>query len=354
MIKIEAKTLPEAMEEASRHFDCSVTQLKIEVIQHPKAGILGLFQKPAIIVAVKKNEFVQAPKSTQTEVQAKKTEPKRAPAQAEREKSTETAPEKFEKTAVKRVKKKPQKSDEKGFVSSRSDIIAPTSLVTAQDDYESYFDDEEAFDYSSSKNDSDFKSKSEVLEHIAKHEKEETEIKRVKRERFDNGVVDDFFESRLSIEEMAAEIETHLNRLFSKACFEIEPVKVSVYEEHTVLVEFSGKDAALLIGKEGYRYKALSYMIFNWINAKYGLQLRLEIAEFLKNQEEMVHKYLEGICTQVVHEGRAQTKILDGVLVQIALKHLRLTFPDKYVAIRTNRDGLKYIIINSFRSHANH
>ena len=91
-------------------------------------------------------------------------------------------------------------------------------------------------------------------------------------------------------------------------------------------------------------------MLFNWINAKYGLQLRLEIAEFLKNQEEGVAKYLESVYEIVERDSRAQTKILDGVLVQIALKELRGRYPDKYVAIRTTRDGLKYIIINDYHA----
>ena len=92
-------------------------------------------------------------------------------------------------------------------------------------------------------------------------------------------------------------------------------------------------------------------MLFNWINAKYDLQLRLEIAEFLKNQEESVGRYLEGVCQSIDRDGRAQTKILDGVLVQIALKELRERYPEKYVVIRSTRDGLKYILVNDY--HAN-
>ena len=89
-------------------------------------------------------------------------------------------------------------------------------------------------------------------------------------------------------------------------------------------------------------------MLFNWINAKYSLGLRLEIAEFLKNQEEAVNRYLQSVKESVDRDGRAQTKILDGVLVQIALRELRAMYPDKYVAIRSTRDGLKYIIINDY------
>jgi spoIIIJ-associated protein len=160
-----------------------------------------------------------------------------------------------------------------------------------------------------------------------------------------------FFEEELSAYECALEVKEHINALFKDICFDINEVSVSVYDENTLLVEFTGPDAALMIGKEGYRYKALSYMLFNWINATYGMQLRLEIAEFLKNQEESISRYLVAIFDIIDHEGRAQTKVLDGVLVQIALKQLRNRYPDRYVAIRSTRDGGKFIVINSYHEY---
>lgn len=156
---------------------------------------------------------------------------------------------------------------------------------------------------------------------------------------------------QLSAQECADEVKEQINILFKDICFDINDVEVSVYDENTLLVEFTGADAALMIGKEGYRYKALSYMLFNWINAVYGMQLRLEIAEFLKNQEESISRYLINICDIIDQEGRAQTKVLDGVLVQIALKQLRERYPDRYVAIRSTRDGGKFIIINSYHEY---
>ena len=151
--------------------------------------------------------------------------------------------------------------------------------------------------------------------------------------------------------DVAVNVEKEINELFKLTCYSIDKIEVSAYDKETLLVEFKGEDAALLIGKEGYRYKALSYMIFNWINTKYKLQLRLEIAEFLKNQEESVARYLVGVCENVDRDGRAQTKILDGVLVQIALRELRDKYPNKYVAIRSTRDGLKFIIINEYNNY---
>ncbi len=154
-----------------------------------------------------------------------------------------------------------------------------------------------------------------------------------------------------SAQECADEVKIKINELFRSICFDIDEVQVSVYDENTLLIEFTGPDAALMIGKEGYRYKALSYMLFNWINAVYGMQLRLEIAEFLKNQEESISRYLIGVCEMIDQEGRAQTKVLDGVLVQIALKQLRERYPDRYVAIRSTRDGGKFIVINSYHEY---
>ena len=159
----------------------------------------------------------------------------------------------------------------------------------------------------------------------------------------------DFYQ--LSAQECADEVKEQINILFKDICFDINAVDVSVYDENTLLVEFTGADAALMIGKEGYRYKALSYMLFNWINAVYGMQLRLEIAEFLKNQEESISRYLINVCDVIDQDGRAQTKVLDGVLVQIALKQLRDRYPDRYVAIRSTRDGGKFIIINSYHEY---
>lgn len=160
-----------------------------------------------------------------------------------------------------------------------------------------------------------------------------------------------FFEEELSAYECALEVKEHINHLFKDICFDINDINVTVYDESTLLIEFSGPDAALMIGKEGYRYKALSYMLFNWINATYGMQLRLEIAEFLKNQEESISRYLIGIFDMIEREGRAQTKVLDGVLVQIALKQLRNRYPDRYVAIRSTREGGKFIVINSYHEY---
>ena len=264
MIKIEAITLEDAYSKAASQLECSVTELVVEVVQYPSSGFLGLFRKPAIIVATQK------------------------PLPQEEE-------EQVEEPSIQEDAPMP--------VSEDSLINEPKSMET--DAFPSFVSSQDEMQQES--------------EEVA-----------------------------LAMEEAVEEIAKELHALFAHLCFELDEIKVAPYDETTIYVELNGEDAALLIGKEGYRYKALSYMLFNWINATYGFQLRLEIAEFLKNQEEAVGRYLESVKESVDRDGRAQTKILDGVLVQIALRELRAAYPDKYVAIRTTREGLKYIIINDY------
>ena len=308
MIKIEAITLEEAYSNAALKLECSITELQIEVVQAPSSGFLGLFKKKAIIVAVPKAKNSSDEKP---ELKAKKEKvEKKTEAKVERKKET-TKPKETPKQEVKKKEKPAKKKQEHKVL---NDTIMPESFVSTQDD--------EDYDM-------------EDINFTADYEDEE-EIKEV--------VVQD----TTNANEVAAIVEEEVNKLFNLTCFNIDKIEVSAYDAQTLLVEFKGEDAALLIGKEGYRYKALSYMIFNWINTKYKLQLRLEIAEFLKNQEESVTRYLVGVCENIDRDGRAQTKILDEVLVQIALKELREKYPNKYVAIRSTRDGLKFIIINDY------
>ena len=290
MIKIEAVTLEQAYKDAAATLKCSVTEMAVEVVQAPSGGFLGLFKKPAIIVAA-----------------------------IDKSKTTETKQKLPLKRANKSQEKEPEAESTPTFL---NDTILPTSFVSDQDeeleedlasglDYTADYDD--AFD-------------EDNIEAVAQ-------------------------EVAIDIDAVANEVQKEINDLFKLICFEIDAIEVSAYDKETLLVEFKGEDAALLIGKEGYRYKALSYMLFNWINTKYDAQLRLEIAEFLKNQEESVGRYLTSVYENIDRDGRAQTKILDGVLVQIALKELRERYPEKYVVIRSTRDGLKYILVNDYHTN---
>jgi spoIIIJ-associated protein len=78
--------------------------------------------------------------------------------------------------------------------------------------------------------------------------------------------------------------------------------------------------------------------------------LRLEVAQFLKNQEEAIYNYLDPAIETIKKEGYFKTKILDGILIHIALTKLRDEFPNKYVAVKTTQRGDKYILVNEYRN----
>lgn len=327
MIKIESTTLEQACKDAASALGCSASELAIEIVQTPSKGFMGLFKKSAIIVAVKKtkdkiSQDAQNIQKTSTDIKETKQafpEQKERSVEEKLQSKFELKPEpKREFKAEPKKEFKPEhksrKESSKQHHNIVNDTIMPQSFVSMQED-DDY--DMEDINYTADYDDED-------LEENAK--------------------------TRISAYQVSKSVEKEINELFKSICFKIEKIEVSAYDENTLLVEFKGEDAALLIGKEGYRYKALSYMIFNWINTKYQLQLRLEIAEFLKNQEESVARYLVTVCENIDRDGRAQTKILDGVLIQIALKELREKYPNKYVAVRSTRDGLKFIIINDYHN----
>lgn len=149
-------------------------------------------------------------------------------------------------------------------------------------------------------------------------------------------------------DEIIAEISAAIEEMLSFMPYKIHTIQVSFCDPQTLYIFLDGADSALLIGERGYRYKALSYLLFNWIQPTYGYNIRLEIAQFLQNQEEAIEAYLVGIINEVRREGKAQTKPLDGILAFIALKKLRDTFPDKYISFRQNTQNERYIVINDF------
>ena len=144
------------------------------------------------------------------------------------------------------------------------------------------------------------------------------------------------------------EIASGIEALLGDSCFQVALVELKV-EDDLVSIMIDGEDAALMIGKEGYRYKALSYVLHNWIKIKFDKNITLEIAQFLHNQTQMIEEYLESIISRVESTGKAQTKPLDGILVKLALEKLRERFPEKYVAIRNIKDGRKIVIVNAYR-----
>ena len=311
MKRVEAATLEEAYAIAASQLSCSVTDLECEVVQYPSKGIFGLLKKDAIIVATCKADKKSVSKNT-AKKEKKPTEPTVLKTRTTTEKTKTEKPEvKVEKSEkpIASSTSIEKKINEKDAV--LDSFFVGTSAIAASD---SASDSAKASEsVSDSASDSESLSESE------------------------NVVYD----------ELALLIENELKSLLFNSCFDIDVVEVDV-RDNTALIFIDGEDAALLIGKEGYRYNALSYMIFNWLHTKYELFIKLEIAEFLTSQQEMIRSYIQPLIVKIEKDGKGRTRPMDGILVQIALEQLREAFPNKYVAAKNSRDGRKFIVINEF------
>ncbi len=259
-IEIKAKTLEEALIQASIALNCPIINLQYEVIQTPSKGFLNIGKKEAIILAGVKESVKEVKEGSVKETSTKEIH--------------QSAEEKKQKLETE---------------TPQEEIITPKPPK--------------------------------------KNLKEESH----------NG-------NKLH------EIKQELKDLFSHLPYKINKVEVSLYEPGVLLIDIDGEDSALLIGEKGYRYKALSYLLFNWIHPAYGYSIRLEISTFLQNQEKVMEAQLQSTIMTVHEVGKGQMKAPDGVLTYIALKKLRKAFPNKYVSIKTNLNDEKYIVINDFNN----
>ncbi|GAA8559353.1 Jag N-terminal domain-containing protein [Helicobacter pylori] len=259
-IEIKAKTLEEALIQASIALNCPIINLQYEVIQTPSKGFLNIGKKEAIILVGVKESVKEIQEESVKETNTKEIH---------------------------------QNAEEK---KQNSEIETPQEKITTP-------------------------------KPSKKNLKEESH----------NG-------------DKLHEIEQELKDLFSHLPYKINKVEVSLYEPGVLLIDIDGEDSALLIGEKGYRYKALSYLLFNWIHPAYGYNIRLEISTFLQNQEKVMDTQLQNTIMTVHEVGKGQMKAPDGVLTYIALKKLRKAFPNKYVSIKTNLNDEKYIVINDFNN----
>ncbi|MFP6161638.1 Jag N-terminal domain-containing protein [Helicobacter pylori] len=260
-IEIKAKTLEEALIQASIALNCPIINLQYEVIQTPSKGFLSIGKKEAIILAGVKESVKEVKEESVKETNTKEIHQNNI---EEKKQKLETETPQEEKITPKPPKKNP---------------------------------------------------------------KEESHN-----------------------EDKLHEIKQELKDLFSHLPYKINKVEVSLYEPGVLLIDIDGEDSALLIGEKGYRYKALSYLLFNWIHPAYGYSIRLEISTFLQNQEKVMEAQLQSVIMTVHEVGKGQMKAPDGVLTYIALKKLRKAFPNKYVSIKTNLNDEKYIVINDFNN----
>lgn len=162
-------------------------------------------------------------------------------------------------------------------------------------------------------------------------------------------IEENFFQERLSPAEIAKKLTKEINELFALLPYEIEGVKVRVDQE-IAYVEFFGADCGLLIGERGYRYSSIYHLLAIWLKKEYGMGLRLEIADFLKNKERKIEEYLEENYNQIISRTFFQSRTFDPLTASIALRRFREAIPDKYIIIKQISEIESVISINEFRT----
>lgn len=383
MKKITANTLDAALIEATKEFNCSLTQIEYEVIQNPSNGIFGFLKKEAIIVATKKeNSSDISMKNIMQQTQiindnlqlnTKETQQDSINSTLKQEEieqikdnvnhnsiTTTSTQQSMDKQNIdnKNINDKDIKDKQtmQTLTHNVEDNPKIDTVNTNTENVSTLLKDEKYSQLESSNIDSN--ADKADIETKQANEHSFTANKRMQNDFdsifYDRDSVDcqDSIKQDLQqikdIESTCKEVQTELTELLQFLPLKLSRIQVEPYDNHTIFVVIDGLDAALLIGQKGYRYKSLSYLLFNWINACYGYNVRLEIAQFLKNQEDMMKSYLDSIIETAKLQGKAQTKALDGVLIHIALKILRDALPNKYIVFRENDDGEKYITINEF------
>ena len=297
MIKVEATTLEEAYSKASQELECSITELNFEVVQQPSNGFFGIFKKSAVIIATCK-------------VSTKKTQKPRVKKESKKE------------PLVKGYQKKQQAKEYTTIHHKKQEQVSNNFDIKEPDSGKDIFDN--FYSTTSKQKDAPLQDNTKSHQSTTKHT-------------YDVDITNS----------MLLEIKKELESLIGLTCYNINKIDVKKYNDHTILIDIDGNDAALLIGKDGYRYKAISYMLFNWLNPKYKVSIRLEIAQFLQNQEDTIYNYIDTLHEKIATQSRVQTKPLDGILLHIALNRLRELYPDKYVGVKTKNDK-KFVVLNDF------
>jgi spoIIIJ-associated protein len=276
MIKITSDTLEEAYQEACSKLQCSITKIKIEVVQYPR-NIFGIIKKPAIVIASIKNN---SSKELNIIIKKEKINKQKLDEDLENsillDKKTVSIP-----------------------VSDKRNTLSLNSVLN------SFYQDKSDLD-------------------ISQHSKPKNQ-------------------------DILDNIRKQINDVFLFDFIDFTLDEVSFYGDKTVYIKFVGKDIAVAIGKNGYRYKALSYLLFSWIHFEYNLFVKVELGEFLANQNKMIKKYLYKFIQEINTYGNGITEPLDGVLLHLGVEHLREIFPNKMVVIKSNKDKKRYIKVCDFK-----
>ncbi len=249
-IKVTAKTVDDAVMEASIQLGTSRDNIEYRVIEKETKGFLGLGAKPAVIEAKTKAEEEDIVKELFSEnAPAPKKEAPKAAKREEEKKVKEKAPEK--------KKEKPQKAKKKAEEVVKEEVPSAVS----------------------------------PKEEIKKEIKEEKKAPKAPRTPADP-------------EEAMKCAEEFLSSMFQAMGMEV--AIDTVFEEDTLNIELSGSDMGVLIGKRGQTLDSVQYLtslVVNKGKASY-VRVKIDTEDYRARRKATLENLAKNIAFKVKKTGR--------------------------------------------------
>ena len=278
-IKISAKSVEDAILEASIQFGTTRENIDYRVIEHETKGFLGLGAKKAVIEARKKVSFdedniikeVFSEKSDST----KKTAAKKKPAKKEKK------PEKAERAEKTERTDKPVKEEKAGKEKDKKAAKAVKEEKAVKVDKPEKAEKAERPEKAAKAEKADRPEKTEKKEKAEKPEKAE-KTERTPREPADPEVA-------------KARADQFLTDVFAAMDLEVE--KNITFENDVLSIELSGDEMGVLIGKRGQTLDSIQYLTSLIVNKGKAAYVRVKVDT--ENYRERRRATLENLAKNI-------------------------------------------------------
>ena len=343
MIKIETNTLEEAYQQATKELKCSAADVHLEIIQYPRK-VFGLFRKKAIVFAYKEQMMITTLQSEGTQQPTQEALPYN-----DSHDHSDTATSKPSKsTPTNTAKKSPP-------ITPTKKSAPPIVPIKSKNDQDSNDKSVDTISTANRPQGTPLTDTPPVVSRKAYNKKKN--LTNTLLEDFYLAPSKDFSNKLLTKDQLQSikvdtisEIKKEIEQTFLLEGFDYQLIEISMYNDKTIYIKFDGKDISILIGKQGYRYKALYHLLFAWIYGKYRLSVHLEVGQFLEKQQRVIRRQLGNFAKRVEEIGYGKTLPIEEAFIHIGLEYLRERCPDKHIINKKDAKGNSYIKVEEFRS----
>lgn len=274
--KYTAKTVNEAITNASVDLEVPSNRLEYEVIQEPSNGFLGIGSKPAIIQARVKEE--------------KKPEPVKEPAKEAKPVETKEEPEK---------KAESVRSEEKNVKILTNDVIEQRAAAAAAKTQNETAPDSEEFSSKREKNGSRRRYDHDSRRPYDKRRHETAAVKHEPSRPKPERVVTP--KSEEEVAELTTKATEFLSSVFAAMNLEVKMDTSYDQKEGSLNVVFSGNEMGILIGKRGQTLDSLQYLTSLVVNKGKNdyTRIKLDTEDYRGRREETLNNLARNIAFKV-------------------------------------------------------